>query len=195
MPWMEKGKEARWCPDGSNRAPDSLANSQGSDHSAWMSSMAVALQHPFKVGVFRLLAVDRPPPGMCLISAAPSDLGFCSQGQQGWCLEPCWPGLSSQKLALQGPRRYRDCWGRAVGWGAQFNLWEALQSQIVPKEPPLTTKGAQMMNTFQGNRPDFNSHLEISGDHPLVPPCHHVQLLNYGIPTLFLVYLMLQNIN
>lgn len=32
--------------------------------------MAVALQHPFKVGVFRLLAVDRPPPGMCLISSS-----------------------------------------------------------------------------------------------------------------------------
>lgn len=28
---------------------------------------------------------------------------------------------------------------------------------------------------------------------PPVPACHHVQMLNYIIPTQFLIYLMLQN--
>lgn len=33
---------------------------------------------------------------------------------------------------------------------SQFHPWGALQSQIAPKEPPLTEKGAQVMNIFQG---------------------------------------------
>lgn len=146
VPWMEKGKEVRWCPHGSNRAPGSLANSQGSDPCAWMSS--VAPEHPLKVGVFMLLAVDRPPPGMCLVFSSIFRAGFCCQAQQGWCLEPSWPGLSSHKSALRGPWGYRDCWGG--GWGRQFHPWKALKSQIAPKEPPLMAKGAQVRNIFQG---------------------------------------------
>lgn len=190
MPRMEKGKEVRFEPHDSNWAPDSLTDSQGSEHSAWMGSVAV--EQSFNVGVFRLLAVDRPTPRMCLIFRSILKPRVCSQGQQGWCLEPSWPGLSSHKSTLQGPRGFRDCWGGAVGFGEwrnnclgkQFHPWKALQYQIAPKEPPLTAKGAQVMNTSQGKRPsDFNSQLEISfcqqaptsaslSSHPAVKLCY-----------------------
>lgn len=47
---------------------------------------------------------------------------------------------------VQGLLR-RDC---KEGGGNSFIPWEALQSQIAPKEPPLTAKSAQVMNTSQG---------------------------------------------
>lgn len=123
MPRMEKGKEVRFEPHGSNWAPDSLTDSQGSEHSAWMGSVAV--EQSFNVGVFRLLAVDRPTPRMCLIFRSILKPRVCSQGQQGWCLEPSWPGLSSHKSTLQGPRGFRDCWGGAVGFGETISSLES----------------------------------------------------------------------
>lgn len=62
---MEKGRVVRWCPHVPNRTPDSLPSSQGPDNTAWMCPMA--MRHPFKVHVFRLVATDSQNQGMCWI--------------------------------------------------------------------------------------------------------------------------------
>jgi len=151
MPRMEKGRVVMRCPYSPNRTPDSLPSSQGPDLTAWMWPMAVALKHPFKVQMFKLIAIDRQNQRKCLIfrnvfrkrvwftraeelvrgallATPPSSQGksFVTQGVQGTLRRD--GRISASKHRLE----------------SQCHLLGSSATQISTKETLLTAKGVQV---------------------------------------------------